>query len=555
MSTPVSGKDVSPAGRAETLDSSEARSFLGAGFRVVSLCTLASRILGLLRDMAMAALFGAGPVLDAFTVAFRLPNLARRLFGEGALTTAFLPVFVEELQSDDPDGARRVGTGVFFALAGVLALLVGVAEAVIGAALLTLSLSADARLLLELVAILSPYLVLICLAAQVSAMLHALKHFFWPALLPVVLNLAWLAAVAVAATKVETSVTQIRVISLVVVLAGVIQLLVVLAALRARGFRFTWNARAARPQVRRVFAAMLPIVVGLSITQFNAALDSLLAWLLAEPPPGTVSGASWIPQLVESGTASALYFGQRMYQFPLGVFGVALGTVLFPLLAEHAQRGDRAAVRSDLSYGVRLAIAIGLPSSAGLYVLSGPITSLLFQHGRFTEADAALTSQMVAVYGAAVWASIGLLIIHRGYYALGDRTTPVRIGLLAVAVNLALNLILVCSLGGVGLALATALAAAVQCILAAVMLQQRTGSLDWAAIASTGGKTLLATLLMTAACVVVRPSLTTSATIADRLVAVAAPMIAGAAVYLAAARAVRLREPWTLISRGSLPAE
>ena len=524
---------------------------LGTGFRVVSLCTLVSRVLGLARDIAMAALFGAGPVLDAFTVAFRLPNLARRLFGEGALTTAFLPVFVGELQSGDPRAADRVGSAVFIALAGVLVVFVSIAEALIATALATLSLSSDARLLLELLSILAPYLLLISLAAQVSAMLHSLKHFTWPALLPVVLNLVWLAAIGIAATSSESPVARIRMISLSVVIAGLLQLLVVIGALRARGFRFAWASRSAGLQVRRVFSAMLPIAVGFSITQFNSALDSLLAWLLAAPEPGATAGVSWMPQLVESGTASALYFGQRMYQFPLGVFGVALGTVLFPLLAEHAQRGDYAAVRSDLSFGVRLALAIGLPSAAGLFLLSEQITVLLFQYGRFTVADAAMTSQMVAVYGAAVWAFIGLLIIHRGYYAIGDRMTPVRIGLLAVVLNLALNLILVWAMGGVGLALGTAIASSLQCVLSAWVLEQKTGTLDWREITSTGRKTAIASAIMTVSCVLLRDAMPDGTSIVSRLLAVVVPCSGGVAVYLGAAAILKLREPWALITRGT----
>jgi putative peptidoglycan lipid II flippase len=236
-----------------------------------------------------------------------------------------------------------------------------------------------------------------------------------------------------------------------------------------------------------------------------------------------------------------------MYQFPLGVFGVALGTVLFPLLSSHAQRGDFDALRRSLSYGVRLTISIGIPAAAGLVVLSGPITALLFQHGRFDADDARLTSQMVAVYGAVVWAYIGLLIVHRGFYAVGDRITPMRIGLVTATVNIALNLGLVWTVGGVGLALGTALSAVMQVVLATWKLQSRAGRLEWSAIRATAGRTILAAATMVAACFVARQFLPGGASLADRSLALGVPFLVGLIVYFGVAWLVRLSEPWELI--------
>lgn len=527
---------------------------LAANFRIVSLCTLASRVLGMARDMAMAYLFGAGPVLDAFTVAFRVPNLARQLFGEGALTSAFLPVLVRELQGSDPQAPRQVATAVFVALGALLLLLVGVTEAGLGAALLLVELSTENRLLLELLAILMPYVILVCLAAQVSAVLHSLRRFTWPALLPVVLNLVWLAGTALAAWRGGTPAAQVRWIAACLLAAGVAQLAIALAALYGSGFRLTPAWRADWPRAKEVFLATLPIVLAFSIAQFNILLDSLLAWALAPPATGAIAGERFLPVLVDSGTATALYYGQRMYQFPLGVFGVALGTVLFPLLSSHAQGGDLDAFRRSLSYGVRLTVSIGVPAAVGLVVLSAPITALLFQHGRFDADDAALTSRMVAVYGSVVWAYIGLLIVHRGYYAIGDRITPVRIGLLAVTVNVALNLLLVWLLGGIGLAIGTAAATALQVGLATWKLQSRAGRLDWAGIRRTLGKTLLASGAMAAVCVVSRALLPVGPSLAERGLALTGPLVAGLAVYFAAAWTLRITEPWELIGFRHGPA-
>jgi putative peptidoglycan lipid II flippase len=525
------------------------RSSLTANFRIVSLCTLASRVLGMARDTAMANLFGAGIVLDAFTVAFRVPNLARQLFGEGALTSAFLPLLVRDLQSTDRNAARELATAVFIALAGVLLVVVGVAELSLFAVLHWGTHSARAELLLELLAILVPYVIFVCLAAQVCAVLHSLRQFTWPALLPVVLNLVWLACTGAAAVWGGAPGAQVRWIAACLVGAGAVQLAVALAALRHAGFHFSPAWRRARPRVREVFLATAPIVVAFTITQVNTLLDSVLAWALAptEGETGYVAAERVLPVLVESGTATALYLGQRMYQFPLGVFGVALGTVLFPLLSSHAQRGDFDALRRSLSYGVRLTISIGVPAAAGLVVLSGPITALLFQHGRFDADDARLTSQMVAVYGAVVWAYIGLLIVHRGFYAVGDRITPMRIGLITATINIVLNLTLVWTVGGVGLALGTALSAVIQVVLATGKLQSRAGGLEWSAIGATAWRTMLAAATMGAVCLAVREFVPDGASLAQRGIALGAPFAVGLIVYFGVAWLVRLSEPWELI--------
>lgn len=535
LEDPAQELDIEPPQR-------DARTSLVSGFRIVSLCTLLSRVLGLARDMALAALFGAGPILDAFTVAFRVPNLARQLFGEGALTSAFLPIFVREMQSPDQSAPRRMATAVFVSLAGILLTLVAAAELALGTALLTTSLTADVRLLLELLAILFPYLLFICLAALISAILHSLRHFTWPALLPVFLNLVWLGGTAAAAVLLHDPLLRIRFISACLVLAGALQLGLALWALRSRGFAFTGEWRAARPRVREVFLAMLPVVLGFSVGQMNAMLDSLIAWAAGNTALGDI-----LPVSIDAGTASALYFGQRMYQFPLGVFGVALGTVLFPLLSSHAQSGNRAALCSDLSYGVRLTIAIGIPASAGLVVLSGPITSLLFQHGQFDAADARLTARMVAVYGAAVWAHIALLILNRGFYAIGDRITPARIGLVIAPLNLLLNILLLCVLGGVGLAIGTATAAALQSLLAIWLLQSRAGRLEWTSIRRAVLKSLLCTCVMAASCLLVLELLPSGDDLTWRAVRAIVPVALGATVYMASARIAGLPEPWDLL--------
>ncbi|MFO1091735.1 MAG: murein biosynthesis integral membrane protein MurJ [Planctomycetaceae bacterium] len=522
------------------------RSGLASGFRIVSLGTLLSRILGLARDMTLASVFGAGPILDAFTLSFRLPNMARQLFGEGALTAAFLPIFVRELRSDDSRAPRQLAAAMFCGLAAVLAAVVLIAEIGLLAALLWGDVSANLRLLLILIAIQTPYLLCICLAAQLSAVLHSLRQFVWPALLPVCLNLVWLLGIAVAAQLEVTPESRIEAVAVSVVVGGVCQLAIAIWATARQGYPIRRDFGRAWSRVREVAVAMLPIVLGFAVSQLNVLADSLVAWAAANTQFGEL-----LPVPIHPGTATALFFGQRMYQFPLGIFGVALGTVLFPLLASHAQSGDQLGLRRDLAHGLKLTVAIGVPASAGLVVLAGPITTLLFRHGEFDAADTRLTATMVAIYGAAVWAYIGVLIAYRGFYAIGDRVSPVRISTGIVVVNFSINVALVCWIGGVGLAIGGALCAALQAVVASVMLQSRIGRLAWSEIAVVAVKTLVATAAMALSCLAVLEVLPPAESLKLKLAAVVVPMGAGIAVFLLTSRFLQLAEPWELTGLAS----
>lgn len=528
----------------------ESRGLL-ANLRIVSLCTLLSRVFGLCRDIAMASLFGAGSVMDAFSLAFRVPNAARKLFGEGAVTAAFLPVLVETLTSSGREKARSVATAVFVGLAAFLLLLTAAALVPLLLALFYLPMGPDLRLLLELTAILAPYTILICLTAQICAVLHVLREFFWPAFLPVLLNLIWIAAVALAACWSHDAREQIQIVSWCVIVAGVVQLGIAATVQSRCGLPPSPQWRESLPELRRVTLAVLPVIVGVTIAQVNAIIDSMIAWAVSAPEGGSSQGGriAGLPALVDSGTAAALYFAQRMYQFPMGVFGVALGTVLFPRLSEHIQRGQVSAARDDINFGIRMALAIGLPSSVGLMLLAYPITRLLFEHGQFNAADARLTSHMIAAYGPAVWSTITLLIAQRGFYAAGDRITPMNIGLVAVAANLLLSLALVVPAGGVGLAIASTGSLTLQAVQTTLRLQRDLGRFDWQRVLVTGLRTVAATAAMSVAVLVALWLFPSGDAFAERCLSVVLPVFAGAAVFMGTARLIGLREPWYLLRR------
>ena len=521
---------------------------LFSGLRIVASSTLVSRLLGMFREMASGWLFGLGPVWDAFTFAFMIPNLARRLFGEGALSATFLPVFARQLESDPDPGrpsAWQLASAVLTYLAAGLAALVLAGEVVLWGLSRLLAGHADTHLLLGLTAVMLPYTLLICLAAQVTAVLHALGHFTWPALVPVVLNVCWIASIWLVDPWFEPDrIAQAYALAACIVIAGVLQLVLQLPTLHRLGFRFDRRWQTVRPAVREIAWAMLPVTLGLSITQINTALDRLLAWTLTQPADGS---GGWLAAAgrafpLQPGAVSALSYAERMYQFPLGVFGVALGTVLFPLLARHAARGEFDRVRDDLSLGLRLVIVIGLPASAGLALVAEPLTRVLFQHGQFDAADTARTAAVLVAYSAGVWAYCGIPVLYRGFYAVGERRIPVILGMSAVVLDLTMNLSLIWPLAERGLAVSTAISASVQVVCLAWLIQKRIGRLDWKRLAATAGKAVVATAAMGAVCLAGLRYIPAGPGTLRAGVALVVPITAAVFAYFAVARVLGIEE-------------
>ena len=508
-----------------------------AGIRVTSLGTLASRVLGMVRDMATASLLGlsGGGVMDAFVIAFRIPNLFRRLFAEGALTASYLPVLTAQLEKDR-HSAWQLASVMITCLAGLLLVLLLAAEAVCGLLWFAWGDVPGMGLLLGLTAVMLPYMVFICLAAQVAATLHALSHFSAPALAPALLNICWiLGAWAVAPYFAPDKEAQAYVLAVAILIAGVLQLVVQLPVLRALGFRFDYNWNASRHALGRVVRAMGPMVLGLAVTQINTLLDSLIAWGLATGADGPtrirwLGGAMHYP--LEQGAAAAIYFGERLYQFPLGILGLAVATAIFPLLSRHAARDDRRQLAEDLTLGIRLVLCLGIPAGVGLILLAEPLARLLFEHGQFSAQDTARTARMIACYAGGVWAYCALPVIIRGYYALGDQMTPVRVGACAVGLNLTLNLALVWPLAEAGLAVATAVSASVQVLVLAAIFSRRRSGMNWRALAGTVVRTVPATLLMFVAGQAVLNLIGPTAHLSNELARVFFPLLVSMAVYL-----------------------
>ncbi len=512
--------------------------------RWVGLATLLSRCLGLARDAAMAARFGNGVLLDAFTVAFRIPNLARALLGEGALATAFLPAYVALREQSGSVLARRFAVAVILWLVIIAGVLLLIAEAALLVAGLWGPLSPEADLLRRLTLWLLPYMALICVAAQLGAILNAENHFLVPALVPAVLNAVWLIGLMIAGGW-AASEQQLYIMCAAILFGGLLQVLIPLLALRRSGFTFDplWTQATADTFV--MARQLIPALGGLLVTQINVLLDSLIAWGFSAPPQLAPGGLTPLP----SGTASALYFGQRLYQFPLGVFGVALGTVLFARLAQHAQSRQYDLLRSDFTLGLRYVAAIGIPASAGLVLIAQPLASLFFEYGAFSADDARTTAQMIAAYGCGVWAYCGLLIIHRGFYAVGDRLTPLRVSMAAVSLNLLLNLTLIWSLGGVALALGTSIVSALQCLLVGWLFGTRIGGWNVRSVAAAVLAALTASLVMLLVGAAALALLHDWPGNLGRLARVLLPAGLGSAAYLFTARLLKFRDPWDVLLR------
>ncbi len=360
---------------------------LFSGVTSTGLGTLASRVLGVVRESAAAGLLGLSKdgIMDAYVVAFRIPNLFRRLFGEGAMTASYLPEFAAELERDRR-AAWRLASAAGVLLAAGLVLLTLVAEGICGLLWLACSDSPAIRLSLGLTATMLPYTVFICLAALAAATLQSLGEFRLPALVPSVLNICWLVGAWFIAPRVTPDRQgQAYVMAGCVLVGGVLQLLVQFPALKRLGFRLEFNYAESRRSLGKIVRAMAPTTLGLAVTQINTLSDSLIARGFAAAPggPSTIGWLGGVAYPLKQGAAAAIWYGERVYQFPLGLLGIAVATVIFPLLSRHAAQGQLSRVGSDLTLGLRLVIFGGIPAAAGLFLLAEPFARLSVRAAKF----------------------------------------------------------------------------------------------------------------------------------------------------------------------------
>ncbi|KKO21103.1 MAG: murein biosynthesis integral membrane protein MurJ [Candidatus Brocadia sp.] len=444
--------------------------------RIISVCTLLSRILGLARDMICAGIFGTSMVWDAFTVAFKIPNLFRRLFGEGALSAAFIPIFTEQIEKRGREEAFVFFNVVATALVVILGSIVLLGEGSFFVIPRLFQMEEKWQLILKLLIIMFPYVFFICLVAFMGAVLNTLRHFFLPAFAPVVMNVCWIIGAVVAPYTGKTLGVMIYAVAISTFLSGLVQVVIHFPALRKQGLSYRFLPRFSHPGLKLVLIRMAPIVFGLGIVQINVLLDSVIAvgFSSSQGGPDTFTFAGLtVPFPMKAGAASVLYYSDRLIQFPLGVFGIAMATAVFPLFSTHAVREDWGNFSMAFNKALKFILFIGIPASLGIIVLREPIIDLLYRRNQFDAESAYRTSRVILFYAIGIWAYCGLHVLIRAFYSVKDTVTPVRVGAACVGLNLVLNLSLIWVLQEGGLALSTAISSMTQIVVLSIILQKR----------------------------------------------------------------------------------
>lgn len=430
---------------------------------VIGAMTMISRVLGFVRDVLLARLFGAGAATDAFFVVFKIPNFLRRLFAEGAFQQAFVPVLSEYREKNSRAELKSFVDHMFGTLATVLLLVVSLG--VIGAPLVILLFApgfagdpAQQTLAEQMLWITFPYLLFISLTAFAASTLNAFGRFAMPALTPIWLNIALIGAALLLSPLMDEPVMGL---AWGVFIAGILQL----------GFLLPFLARIGllpRPRlgrhegVRKTVRLMIPAMFGASVTQINLLIDTILASLLV------------------AGSVSWLYYSDRLVELPLGVFGVALATVILPKLSREHARQTPEAFNATLNWAVRLTLLIGLPATAGLVLLSGPILATLFEYGEFTPHDTQMVRLALMAYALGLPAFLLIKVLAPAFFSRQDTATPVRVAVISVLIGLGLKAVIVIPwmlseqpAAHVGLALATALVAWLNAGMLAIILKRR----------------------------------------------------------------------------------
>ena len=378
--------------------------------------TFLSRILGFLRDMVIAHFFGAGMAADAFFVAFRIPNLWRRLVGEGSLTISFIPVYTEYLTQRPGEESREV-THIAFTTAGV-GLLILTAMGILFSPMLIRIIAPGFvqnpekfQLTVQLNQIIFPYLFFMGLFALCMGILNSLRHFFAPALAPIFLNISIIVSVFLFYHAFEKPVLSL---ALGVLTGGVIQLLFQIPFLLKKGITFRFNFNFRHPAIKRIGFLMVPGLIGTGVYQLNVFIDTIFA--------------SFLP----SGSVSYLFFADRLMEFPLGIFAFALGMAALPSLSILASKGKIEELKETLSFTFRLVSYISIPAMVGLIALKTPIVNLLFQRGLFDYSATVMTAKALLFYSVGLWAIAGARTIVPVFYSLQDPWAPLKIALICL---------------------------------------------------------------------------------------------------------------------------
>ena len=454
---------------------------------IAGLATMTSRVLGLVREQALAYRFGAGDRMDAFFVALRIPNLLRELFAEGAMNAAFVPVFTRRLTREGREAAWRLGTQLINTLAVVTGVIA--AAGIVFAEPLTRLFASGYQdvpgkfeLTVQLTRIVLPFFTLVAIAAACMGMLNSLRRFFVPALSPAAYNVCLIASTLVVVPLMpEDGVDPVAAVAAAVLAGGAGQIAAQWWALRREGFRWRPALDPGDPGLRKVVGLMGPATVAGAALQVNLLVNTHLA---------TGEG---------TGAVTWLTLAFRLMYLPLGVLGVSIATVTLPAVSRHAAVGDLAAVRETVSRGLRLMLAAMVPATVGLAVLATPIVRLVFEHGEFTAADTPATARALVFYAPGIVGYAAVRLTAPVFYAFGNSLAPALVSVVTVAANVGLNLVLVRVMGYPGLALGTSLASWLNAGVLLVLLRRRLGGIDAGRLVDRLARTCLAAAVMGAA--------------------------------------------------------
>ncbi|MSO56641.1 MAG: murein biosynthesis integral membrane protein MurJ [Acidobacteria bacterium] len=451
---------------------------------VIGVATMTSRVLGLIRDQVLAYFFGAGDAMDAFRIAFRLPNVLRDLFAEGAMSASLVPTFTRAQAQGGKDRAFRLGSNVINLLLIISGLIV-IAGMVCAGPLVEMYAAGFAgvpgklELTIRLTRIMFPFLSMVTVAAILMAMLNALHQFFIPALAPAMFNVATiLCAVIVVPIAPRLGIDPIVGVAVGTLAGGLGQIALQWPAARRQGFRYQPVLDLGDPWLKEIGRLMVPGIAGLAAVQVNLFVNS---WLATDLGTGAVS---WLD------------YAFRLMYLPIGLFGISIATAALPGISGHAASNDDPGVRRGFSSGLRMMLMLNIPATLGLVVLATPIVALIFERGRFTPADTAATAAALACYAPGLVGYSVVKLASPVFYAMGNSRIPVFASAVSVGCNITLNLMLVRVLGHRGLALGTAIAALLNAGLLLWMLRARLGGIEGRRLVTAVTKISLASTAM-----------------------------------------------------------
>ena len=442
----------------------------------VGAMTLLSRVFGFMRDMVIATMFGSSAAADAFFVAFRIPNLQRRILGEGAVSAAFIPVFSEYLNTKDQDETWNLAGNLFNIL---LIILLAASGAIILFAPAVVSVFAPGfidepekfQLTVTLTRWMSPYLICIGMAALCMGILNTFKIFALPAAAPTLLNISMILSALLIGTRMDKPIFGL---AIGVIVGGLLQFFVQVPATLRQGFRFKARADWKHPGIIKIGKLLGPSILGLAAYEINIMVDTILASFL----PG--------------GSISYLYYANRLVQLPMGIFAVALGVAILPTLSEHASRNEIHKLKDTLSFGIRLILFITVPATIGLMLLRFPIINTLWERGEFSRTATEGTAFALLCYSIGLCGFAGTRVVASAFYSMQDTKTPAKIGIYAIVINIIFSVMLMGPFKHGGLALATSIAAIFNALALIIILKNRLGKMGGRKILNSSIKLAIA---------------------------------------------------------------